>query len=94
MRGGQSPASERYLPAPGLRQFAASQKSKRLLRAYKTGGKKSKRLSGDHSAFSTEVCCFFLFYCLDDEKPAIDAQTLSSVRKIAALSSRIRSGLR
>ncbi|ADN49000.1 hypothetical protein ECABU_c46060 [Escherichia coli ABU 83972] len=21
------------------------------------------------AAFSTEVCCFFLFYCLDDEKP-------------------------
>ncbi|EIQ17971.1 hypothetical protein SFK315_3843 [Shigella flexneri K-315] len=41
------------------------------------------------AAFSTEVCCFFLFYCLDDEKQAIDAQTLSSVRKIAALSSRI-----
>ncbi len=69
MRGGQSPASETLSSAPGLRQIGASQKSKRLAPRYKTGGKKSKRLSGDHSGFFNEVCCFFLFYCLDDEKP-------------------------
>ncbi|HAH4725924.1 TPA: hypothetical protein HH149_003476 [Escherichia coli] len=48
--------AKRYLPAPGLRQFAASQK-------------KANDYPAIIAAFSTEVCCFFLFYCLDDEKP-------------------------
>ncbi|EEV5931663.1 hypothetical protein EJW78_08040 [Escherichia coli] len=54
--------AKRYLPAPGLRQFAASQKSKRLaprIQAYKTGGKKSKRLSGDHSGFFNRSLLLF-----------------------------------
>ncbi|MCW0136682.1 hypothetical protein OIU92_14675 [Escherichia coli] len=41
------------------------------------------------AAFSTEVCCFFSFIVLTMKNQAIDAQTLSSMRKIAALSSHI-----
>ncbi|EEW2249137.1 hypothetical protein D9F29_16660 [Escherichia coli] len=51
--------AKRYLPAPGLRQFAASQKSKRLAPRIQNGWKKSKRLSGDHSGFFNRSLLLF-----------------------------------
>ncbi|PSY36996.1 hypothetical protein C7B11_06685 [Escherichia coli] len=62
--------AKRYLPAPGLRQFAASQKKQTFSSAHtKRVVKKANDYPAIIAAFSTEVCCFFLFYCLDDEKP-------------------------
>ncbi|MBA8407127.1 hypothetical protein HVW75_01925 [Klebsiella pneumoniae] len=63
MRGGQSPCQRNVIFCSGLRQFTASQKSKRLARAYKTGGKK-QTLSGDHSGFSSRSLLLFLFIVL------------------------------
>jgi len=63
--------AKRYLPAPGLRQFAASQKKQTFSSAHtKRVVKKANDYPAIIAAFSTEVCCFFLFYCLDDEKPS------------------------
>ncbi|MDM9136397.1 hypothetical protein QU760_21975, partial [Escherichia coli] len=45
-----------------IRTFLSSAHTKRVV-------KKANDYPAIIAAFSTEVCCFFLFYCLDDEKP-------------------------
>ena len=87
MRGGQSPASETLSSCSRFatnwcvakKQTFSSAHTKRVV-------KKANDYPAIIAAFSTEVCCFFLFYCLDDEKPGnvcanviVDAQDCSVI---------------
>ncbi|EFO0110934.1 hypothetical protein MUG12_19085 [Escherichia albertii NBRC 107761 = DSM 17582] len=70
MRGGQSPASKtlsscfRFATIWGVakKQTFSSAHTKRVV-------KKANDYPAIIAAFSTKVCCFFPFSCINDEKP-------------------------
>ncbi|MFP1590473.1 hypothetical protein ACLB1M_32465 [Escherichia coli] len=90
MRGGQSPASETLSSCSRFATICCVAKKQTFSSAHtKRVVKKANDYPAIIAAFSTKFAAFFSFIVLTMKNQAIDAQTLSSVRKIAALSSRI-----
>ncbi|PSY42432.1 hypothetical protein C7B09_10485 [Escherichia albertii] len=71
MRGGQSPASETLSSCFWFATIWGVAKKKQTFSSAHT--KRVVKKANDYpaiiAAFSTKVCCFFPFSCINDEKP-------------------------